>query len=87
VPNAFTPDGDGINDVFRPILIGMRFLKYFRIYNRVGQLLFSSNVQNKGWDGNYQGAPQDPAVYVWILEGTDYLGNTVFEKGSVTLIR
>jgi gliding motility-associated-like protein len=87
VPNAFTPDGDGINDVFRPILIGMRSLKYFRIYNRGGQLLFSSNIQNKGWDGSYKGTPQDPAVYVWVVEGTDYLGNTVFEKGSVTLIR
>ncbi|MEO5649094.1 MAG: PKD domain-containing protein [Ginsengibacter sp.] len=87
VPNAFTPDGDGINDVFRPIPIGMRSLKYFRVYNRAGQLIFSSNVQNQGWDGTYKGSLQDPAVYVWIVEGIDYLGNTIFRKGSVTLIR
>ncbi len=87
VPNAFSPNGDGINDVFRPVLIGMRSLKYFRVYNRGGQIMFSTNVQGQGWDGTYKGAPQDPAVFVWIVEGEDYLGNTIFRKGSVTLIR
>lgn len=87
VPNAFTPNGDGINDVFRPILIGMKSLNYFKVYNRGGQLIFSTNVQNKGWDGTFKGKAQDAAVYVWIVEGVDYLNKVIFRKGSVTLIR
>lgn len=87
VPNAFTPNGDGINDVFRPILIGMKSLKYFKIYNRRGQLVFSTTQQNVGWDGKFKGSPQDPDVYVWIVEGLDYEEHDIFKKGSVTLVR
>jgi gliding motility-associated-like protein len=87
VPNSFTPNGDGLNDVFRPVLLGMKSLHFFRVYNRAGQLVFSTNVQNQGWDGTYKGSDQDSNVFVWTVEGEDYLGKTVFEKGSVTLIR
>jgi gliding motility-associated-like protein len=87
VPNAFTPNGDGINDIFRPILIGMKSLKYFKVYNRSGQLIFSTSIQNKGWDGTFKGKPQDTDVFVWIVEGLDYQGKVIFQKGSVTLIR
>ncbi|MDP4283049.1 MAG: PKD domain-containing protein [Bacteroidota bacterium] len=87
VPNSFTPNGDGLNDVFRPILIGMKQLNYFKVYNRGGQLIFSTNIQNKGWDGTFKGSAQDAAVYVWMVQGIDYQGKTIFEKGSVTLIR
>jgi len=87
VPNSFTPNGDGLNDIFRPILVGMKSLHYFKIYNRAGQLIFSSKTQNQGWDGTFKGSPQDSSVFVWIVEGEDYLGKTIFEKGSVTLIR
>ncbi len=87
VPSAFTPNGDGRNDVFKPIPIGMKFIKYFRIYDRRGRLIFSTNVQNKGWDGTFKGSPQDSQVYVWIIEGVDYLDKVVSQKGTVTLIR
>lgn len=87
VPNAFTPNGDGINDIFRPVPIGMKSLKYFKVYNRSGQLIFSTTIQNMGWDGTFKGKPQDSDVYVWIVEGIDYLGKALFQKGSVTLIR
>ncbi|HVZ96018.1 MAG TPA: PKD domain-containing protein [Chitinophagaceae bacterium] len=87
VPNAFTPNGDGINDIFRPILIGMKSLTYFRVYNRLGQLVFSTTQQKIGWDGTFKGLPQDPDVYVWMVEGIDYQNKVIFRKGSVTLIR
>jgi gliding motility-associated-like protein len=87
VPNAFTPNGDGINDVFKPILVGMKSLTYFRVYNRDGELVYSTNQQGQGWDGTFHGIPQDANVYVWTAEGVDYEGNTIFKKGSVTLIR
>ena len=87
VPNAFSPNGDGINDVFRPIAIGIKEFLYFKVYNRRGELIFSTSAQNQGWDGNFKGAPQDADVYVWIAKGIDYLGKTIFKKGSVSLIR
>jgi gliding motility-associated-like protein len=87
VPNAFTPNNDGLNDQFHAIAIGMKTIKYFRIYNRWGQLLFSTTQSRKGWDGTYNGKPQDPAVYVWVVDGTDYLDQRVSQKGTVVLIR
>lgn len=87
VPNAFTPNGDGINDIFRPIPIGMKSLKYFKVYNRSGQLIFSTSIQNMGWDGTFKGKPQDTDVFVWIVDGLDYQDKEIFQKGSVTLIR
>lgn len=87
VPDAFTPNGDGLNDVFRPIPIGMKSLRFFKVYNRLGQLVFSTNIQNKGWDGTINGNPQDPGVFVWMAEGEDYLGKIIYKKGTVTLIR
>lgn len=87
VPDAFTPNGDGKNDIFRPIPIGMKSLKFFKVYNRLGQLIYSTNIINQGWDGTFKGAPQDPGVFVWMAQGVDYLGKIIFKKGSVTLIR
>lgn len=87
VPNAFTPNGDGVNDIFRPVLIGMRSLNYFKVYNRSGQLIYSTDRPGQGWDGTYKGTPQDQAVFVWTVEGTDYTGKLIFKKGSVTLVR
>ena len=87
VPDAFSPNSDGLNDVFRPIPIGMKSLKFFKIYNRLGQLVFSTSIQNRGWDGTINGHPQDAGVFVWMAEGEDYLGKIIFKKGTVTLVR
>ena len=87
VPNAFTPNGDNVNEVFRVVPVGMKKLNYFRIYNRFGQLVFSTSRQNEGWDGTYEGKPQSPDVYVWIAEGIDFQDNKIFKRGIVTLIR
>jgi gliding motility-associated-like protein len=87
VPNAFTPNNDGLNDQFRAIAIGMKSIKYFRIFNRWGQLLFYTNQSKKGWDGTYNGKPQDASVYVWVADGTDYLDQKITKKGTVVLIR
>ena len=87
VPNAFTPNGDGYNEVFRPKPIGMKQITYFKVFNRWGQLMFSTTEQNKGWDGKFKGVPQDPAVYVWIVEGIDFQDTRITQKGSMVLIR
>lgn len=87
VPNVFTPNGDNKNDIFRPILIGMRKLHYFRVYNRFGQLVYSTSDIGKGWDGNYRGRGQDPATFVWYAQAETYTGEVKFKKGSVVLVR
>jgi len=87
VPDAFTPNGDGKNDIFRPIPVGMKSLTFFKVYNRLGQLVYSTNIINQGWDGTFKGSPQDAGVFVWMAQGIDYLGKTIFKKGSVVLIR
>lgn len=87
IPNAFTPNADGLNDLFRPIALGMKQITYFKIFSRWGELIFSTTEQNKGWDGTFKGRPQDAAVYVWIVEGIDYQDKKITQKGTVTLIR
>lgn len=87
VPNAFTPNSDGLNDVIKPIAFGLRTLKYFRIYNRLGQLVFSTNSFKDAWDGNFKGSPQNAAVFVWTAEAIDFTGKLVKQKGTVTLIK
>lgn len=87
VPTAFTPNGDGNNDVIRPILLGMRSLNYFKVYNRFGELMFYTTEKEKGWDGIHKGKPQDPATFVWMAEGVTYKGKKKTKKGYVVLIR
>lgn len=87
VPNAFTPNGDGTNDIFKPITIGITQLQYFRIYNRWGQLLYTTSEQGEGWDGSFKGLKQVSGTYVYMVQGTDFTGKTVFKKGTVVLIR
>ncbi len=86
-PNAFTPNNDGRNDVFRAVPAGIVKTEYFRVFNRYGQLVFETNKWLKGWDGTFQGKPQAGGAYVWILKGTDKDGKTIEQKGTVLLIR
>jgi len=87
VPSAFTPNGDGRNDVIRPVGVGIAQLQHFRVYNRWGQLLFSTSQFGKGWDGSYSGVKQPAGTYVYEAIGTDQLGNRVYKKGTLVLIR
>jgi gliding motility-associated-like protein len=87
VPTAFTPNNDGLNDVVRPIAVGIRRIVYFSIYNRWGQLVFTTTVNKKGWDGKINGRTQDSNVFVWMVSAEDYEGRPIFQKGTVTLIR
>jgi gliding motility-associated-like protein len=86
LPDAFTPNGDGRNDMFRMITAGHQHIRTFRIVNRYGQTVFQGNSQNTGWDGNFNGVPQDIGTYFWFLS-YDCNGHTIEEKGDVTLIR
>ncbi len=87
MPNAFTPNGDGKNDVLRPIAVGMKQFDFFRVFNRWGQEVFSTQINGKGWDGSINGVPQTTGAYVWWVKATDYKGMPYFKKGTVTLIK
>lgn len=88
---AFTPNGDGKNDIFRIPLQNANFtLTKFSIYNRWGQLVFTTDDINKGWDGTYGNKLQNSDVYAYTITGINkslgYIG-LVYTKGDVTLIR
>lgn len=89
MPNAFSPNGDGKNDVFIPILAIDRAYRTadFRVFNRLGQLMFSTANLNKGWDGTYQGELQAQGVYYYTLSLVFLDGSVQTFKGDVTLIK
>ena len=87
MPSAFTPNGDGKNDVFRPILVGISSLDYFRIFNRWGQLVYATVRNGEGWDGTISGKPQESGTFVYMVQGKDYTGKVHFKKGTVILVR
>jgi len=86
VPNAFTPNGDGHNDVLRVTAPGIKTL-LFVVFNRWGQEVFRTTNPGMGWDGRLKGTPQDAGTFVWMLEAVDYTGKVIQRKGTVLLIR
>jgi gliding motility-associated-like protein len=88
VPSGFTPNGDGRNDVFRPIYVGMKAVDYFQVYNRWGALIYSNNkMDGKGWDGTINGIKQNTGTFIWMVRATDIIDKIHFKKGTVTLVR
>ncbi|MCS3797232.1 gliding motility-associated-like protein [Chitinophagaceae bacterium OAS944] len=92
IPNTFSPNGDGNNDVFFPRGKGISYIQRFRVYNRWGeeifkQLAFYTNDASKGWDGTYKGAPVNEDVFVYVVEVVCENGQALTFKGDVTLIR
>ena len=87
MPGAFSPNNDGLNDVFRPV--GEKFAKMveFRVYNRWGEEIFFTNDRTKGWDGTFHGIPQDIGVYNYVIIVGSPGGQNIVYKGNVTLIR
>ncbi|HRH47106.1 MAG TPA: PKD domain-containing protein [Panacibacter sp.] len=86
VPNAFTPNGDGVNDQVTVKGYGIQKMDW-RIYNRWGTLIFQTNNTKQGWDGTYKGAIQPQEVYVYVLDVTFSDGKQFRKKGDITLLR
>lgn len=87
VPTAFTPNGDGKNDLFKVSNVTFQRLQEFKIYNRWGQEIFSTNDIKVGWDGHWRGQPQDMGVYQYIIKVAIPDGTIKTYKGNVTLVR
>ena len=87
LPSAFTPNGDGLNDIVKPYLVNMKELKSFTIYNRWGNMVFHTTKEGVGWDGKFNGRDEASGVYVWMLEFIDKNDKKMNEKGTITIIR
>ena len=85
-PNAFSPNGDGINDIFRSHYYQITTLD-LKIFNRWGQLIFETDKPELGWDGTFKGVDQTIGVYVYEATGVTISGTQIFKKGNVTLLR
>ncbi|HTA61528.1 MAG TPA: PKD domain-containing protein [Bacteroidia bacterium] len=88
VPTAFTPNGDGANDIVYVDGWGIKSLQYFKIYNRWGELVFESNDIKVGWDGTYRGTPQNTETYVYQVSVITYISqDPIIKKGYIKLLR
>jgi gliding motility-associated-like protein len=87
IPNAFTPNQDGKNDVFRPFITQNVTDYKMMIWSRWGQIVFNTNQPQKGWDGLYNGSLQPAGTYIYIIHFTDSDGLPVDLKGTFNLIR
>ncbi|MEI9944928.1 MAG: PKD domain-containing protein [Chitinophagaceae bacterium] len=87
VPTAFTPNNDGLNDYLRPLLHGVKQIKYFRIFNRWGQLIYERKTVEPGWDGTISGVPQPSQAFVWMVEGMGVDKTVIIKRGTTMLIR
>jgi gliding motility-associated-like protein len=85
--NVFTPNGDGINDEIKPVLLGIEKFICFKVFNRWGNLIFETKERDKGWDGSYKESNQGTETFQWLSEGYDRDGNFVKRSGMVTLLR
>ncbi|MFZ9575637.1 MAG: gliding motility-associated C-terminal domain-containing protein, partial [Bacteroidia bacterium] len=86
IPNTFTPNRDGINDV---LLVRSNALQsiYFAVYNRWGERVFETRNLNSGWDGTINTSNAEQGVYGWYIEAECFNGRKTFKKGNVTLLR
>jgi len=86
IPNIFSPDGNGENDVLFVEGTGIETLNLI-IYNRYGNKVFETSSQSIGWDGTYRGQPVNPEVYVYRVEGKFVDGKEFKDKGTITIVR
>lgn len=87
LPNAFTPNNDGLNDVFRPRTVGYAQIKRFRVFSRWGEMMFETTEFGRGWDGGFKGQKADIGTYFWLLDVVNRFGQDEQLKGDVILIR
>ena len=87
IPNAFTPNGYGKNDLLKVFPVGFKSFDYVAVFNRYGEQVFFTKDWNQGWDGRVNGIRQDAGTYAVVTKMTDYNGNMMVRKSTVVLLR
>ncbi len=87
MPNIFTPNQDGDNESFRPLIMTGTFDLEMEIYNRWGQLLFEKQGLNSSWDGRLAGEEVAEGVYYYVVRSKDARGRWYEDQGMLTLLR
>ncbi len=87
LPNTFTPNGDGVNDVIYAKGWGIESILEFKIFNRWGEIVFETTDINQGWDGTYKGKPQEMDAYAYLIRVEGYNGEEIAKKGFINLTR
>lgn len=87
LPNTFSPNGDGVNDVIYAKGWGIAEILEFKIFNRWGEIVFETFDVNQGWDGTYKGEPQEMDTYVYLLRVKSYNNQEKAVKGTINLVR
>ncbi len=86
-PKAFSPNGDGHNDKLTPLLFKIKDFKYFRVFNRWGQVVFETNIPGEGWDGTFKGQPLGTDIFIWTVEAIGTDGRILNKRGTSILLR
>jgi gliding motility-associated-like protein len=87
VPNAFSPNGDGLNDYAKIIQAGYGKLDYFKIFDRWGNLVFGGSNFRQYWNGTYRGREAESGVYYWVIKASNIKNEQKLFKGDITLLR
>jgi gliding motility-associated-like protein len=88
IPNAFSPNGDGLNDIFKILVTTNLDLENMQIFNRWGELVFENKNISRGWDGNFKEMQQPLGSYVYYIQVRNIVNNNIENyTGTVTLIR
>ncbi len=87
VPSAFSPNGDGTNDILHAYAVGLKAFYFFEVYNRNGQRVFRTTNPVISWDGKWKGVGLDSGTYVWYAKSLDYRGKVLDSKGTLVIIR
>ncbi len=84
--SSFTPNSDGLNDIYKPFVSGVKFLSY-TICNRWGQLIYEGSLEDKGWDGTYQGSSAPQGDYLVLLNWQENSNRRVYTKSVLRLLK
>jgi gliding motility-associated-like protein len=87
VPNAFTPNGDGLNDLFQFFTKGIQQITSVKVFDRWGEMVYNADGNESGWDGTYKGKECQIETYVYLISGITYDGDVLQQQGTLTLLR
>ena len=87
IPSAFSPNSDGVNDIFRVPFSNKNKLVRLLVYDRYGQVVFETTNSFEGWNGYYKHQKADPGVYIYYIEMMGLSGNRLIQKGTINLLR